>query len=111
MAKFRSPAAYSDTVPVVDPTGEPGVVIGTGKYTMSKAPVVVPKLNVIFHIRIDGGTLQLPQEGTGDMLDEILRRYNTEGLTIHNQDGFEWYPPHAIKQVKVVPDKGPDPGR
>jgi hypothetical protein len=61
-----------------------------------------PVLSVTFHIRVDGGTIPLPQEGTAAVLEEILRRYGTEGLTIPNQDGFEWYPPHAIRHVKVM---------
>lgn len=60
-----------------------------------------PVLNVIFKIKVGEGELPVPQAGTARMLEEILKRYAIEGVTLHNRKGFTWYPPHSIRKVDV----------
>jgi hypothetical protein len=60
-----------------------------------------PELNALFNISTKNGVIHLKQRGTAEMLETILKKYNTEGVTVHTRNGLTWYPISSINEVDV----------
>lgn len=60
-----------------------------------------PVLNTMFVVQTNDGPCRIGHKGTTAVLEEILRRYNVEGLTVHTVKGFTWFPVTSIKKVDV----------
>jgi hypothetical protein len=68
----------------------------------STAPMAsAPELNVVFRVQVAEGVLNVPRKGTAVVLEEILKKYNSDGMTLDTQRGFVWYPTTSIRKVEV----------
>ncbi len=60
-----------------------------------------PIIRAVFHVGVPSGILKILQEGTQAMLEEILKQYNTKGVTIHTAKGFTWFPINSVTHIDV----------
>jgi len=60
-----------------------------------------PTIKAIFHVSVPSGVLKINQEGTQAVLEEILKQYNTKGVTIHTAKGFTWFPINSVNHIDV----------
>lgn len=60
------------------------------------------KIDVAFLVQVDEGELPIQRRVTGEELQAFLTSIDKDGLTLPNQKGFTWYPPHTIRKVTVV---------
>jgi hypothetical protein len=91
----QSPPSVSDPRPELSASPSPSSTPATESAPKPKV------LDTIFKFHMLDGEYPLRQVGTIAELEAILKHVSTEGLTLHNQKGFEWFPVTSIRKVKV----------